>query len=123
MLVGAAQACIAGLVAPIAGAAQDLIVPGSVTRDESRSPRWPPSSARRRHLAQAREESADPIQGLLEALIRGRVAHADMARARRPEGTAGNDSNPLLGQKSFGKRLVGQAGRGRNLGERVERAT
>src|SRR6266566_7234998 len=91
MLVGAAQACMAGLVAPMAGPAQDLFVPGSVTRDESRSPRWPPSSARRRHVAQPGDKPANPIKGLLEAFIRGRVAHADMAGARRPEGAAGNE--------------------------------
>ena len=49
-------------------------------------------------VAVARHEPPDPHQRLLELLVGGRVAHADVARARRPERAARDDRDPLLGR-------------------------
>ena len=80
------------------------------------------SSGRVRRHARARSTKR-PIrtQRLLEPLVRGRVAHPDVAGARRPEGTPRDDRDALLGQQPLGERLVVEAGRA-DARERVERA-
>ena len=50
-------------------------------------------------LVAAFDESADPREGLFEAFVRGRVARADVLRARWPERIAGHDGDVLLVQE------------------------
>jgi len=56
-------------------------------------------------------EPADPAEGLLQSLVRGRVAHADVPGPGRPEGAPGHDRHPFLGQQPFGEGLVAEPGR------------
>ena len=72
--------------------------------------------------AVALHEPADPADRVLELLVRGRVAGPDVALPARPERRARDHRDPLLGQQSLGEGLRRQAGRGRHLGEGVERA-
>ena len=66
-------------------------------------------------------EPADAPEGLLQLLVRGRVAHPDVPHAGRPEGPPGHDRDVLLGQQALGEGLVVEAGRG-DAREGVERA-
>ena len=51
------------------------------------------------------DEPADPPEGLLEPLVRGRVAHPHVAGAGWPEGVARDDRHVLLGQQPLGEGL------------------
>ena len=69
------------------------------------------AASRRSRRPLSRDEPPDPLQRLLEPLVRGRVAHPDVPGARRAEGAAGHDRDPLLGQQPLGEGLVIEPGR------------
>src|SRR4051794_10693558 len=69
--------------------------------------------------AMAPGESADADDRLFQAVVCRRIAHPDVALARRPERAARHHGHPLLDEEPLGE-LVGRQARRRDPGERVE---
>src|SRR5690348_8517392 len=76
----------------------------------------PPSvlvgSARGLAGSAALDEPRDPRHGLLEQLVRGRIAGSDVLRARRAERAARDHGDVLLLEEARRERLGIEAGRG-----------
>src|ERR1041385_8764555 len=67
------------------------------------------------------DEPPDPDHRLLEPLVGGRIARANVLRARHAEGAAGDHGDVLLLQEARRERVRVQAG-GRDARERIEGA-